>query len=297
MTMRALLFLVIAAVSALPACKSATPLAPQALALNRDGVAALAAGDLATAEARFALAIEYDARFTEAQVNAGLVELRRGNFEEARHHFAKAVDLNPDLPVPHHSLGLLLELRGEPREAEAHYHAALKVDPGFAPSRLQLGRCLFARGAYDDAEEQFLRATQVAPTAIDAWVGLGEALLKLERVTEADATLANARARFGDDAPELGILIARQALREGDTAKAEAALEGLRQHADPLRRAAAWAWTGVARLTAGDVLGAAVAADQALALDREQSVAAYVGEEARRAGALRAVVAATRGAR
>ena len=82
----------------LAGCASVPPLPPKALELNRDGAAALAAGDLATAEARLALAIEYNPRFTEAWVNLGFVELRRGNLDRAQQDFGKARDLNPDLP-------------------------------------------------------------------------------------------------------------------------------------------------------------------------------------------------------
>ena len=91
------------------ACASVPPLPPKALELNRDGAAALAAGDLSTAEARLAVAIEFSPRFTEAWVNLGYVELRRGNLDRAHKDFSKARDLNPDLPAPHHALGLLAD--------------------------------------------------------------------------------------------------------------------------------------------------------------------------------------------
>jgi len=118
-------------------CSTVPPLPPKALELNQTGAAALAAGDLSTAEARFAVALEYSPRFTEAWVNLGYVELRRGNLQRARKHFIKARDLNPDLPAPHHALGLLADKRDIGKEAEAHYRQALKVDPGFAPARIQ----------------------------------------------------------------------------------------------------------------------------------------------------------------
>ena len=89
--------LVIVVALAAAACTNNHPLPPRAAALNRDGAIALAAGDLATAEARLALAIEYSPRFVEAYVNLGLVELRRGNLDLAYAHFKKARDLNPDL--------------------------------------------------------------------------------------------------------------------------------------------------------------------------------------------------------
>ncbi|AKV03060.1 TPR domain protein, putative component of TonB system [Labilithrix luteola] len=253
-------------------CASVPPLPPKAIELNRDGAAALAAGDLLTAEARLAVAIEYSPRFTEAWVNLGYVELRRGNLTLARKHFVKARDLNSDLPAPHHALGVLADRRDLGREAEANYRQALKVDPGFAPARVNLARRLFARGAFEDAREQFLRLTQVQADVPAGYIGLAECLLRLDREPEADDVLARARARFGDT-PELTMLVARQLLRREAFAEAEEILAPLTDDADKPRAASAWAWIGVSRLARGDRHGATDAAHEALAIDREDAVA------------------------
>src|SRR5216684_2248520 len=89
------------------ACAGTAPLAPKAVELNRAGTEALAAGDLETAEARFALALEYHPRFVEALTNLGLVEMQRGNLSHARLQFERARRINPDLAQPHHALGVL----------------------------------------------------------------------------------------------------------------------------------------------------------------------------------------------
>jgi tetratricopeptide (TPR) repeat protein len=256
-------------------CASAPPLPPKANELNRQGAAALAAGDLTAAEARLQLALEFSPRFTEAWVNLGLVELRRGNLDLAYQDEKRARDLNPDLPAPHHALGLIADRRGLGEEAEQHYRAALKVDPGFAPARLNLGRRLFARGAFDDAREQFFRLTQVEPNELVGWVGLGECFLRLERDGEADETLARARQKFGDR-PELSLLVARQLLRRGAFAEAERVLEPLTNDRETSRASAAWAWIAVSRLARGDREGALDAAEESLGFDRASSVAAWV---------------------
>jgi Flp pilus assembly protein TadD len=84
----------------LVACARPAMLPPKAIELNREGAAALADGNLELAQARIALAIEYNPRFTEAWVNLGIIEMQRGNFAKARKHFVKARDLNPG-PWPH----------------------------------------------------------------------------------------------------------------------------------------------------------------------------------------------------
>jgi tetratricopeptide (TPR) repeat protein len=256
-------------------CTHPAPLPPKALELNRDGAAALAAGDLTTAEARLAVALEYNPRFTEAWVNLGLVELRRGNLELARKHLSKARDLNPDLPTPHHGLGLVADARGRGAEAEKHYREALKVDPGFAPARANLGRRLFARGAFEEAREQFLRLTEVVPESGEGWLGLAESLLRLERYAEADDAIARGRARVGDT-PALMLLVARRSLAHGAFAEAVAILEPITHIEDRPRAGAAWAWLAVARAATGDAMGARACAIESLRVDADDSVARYV---------------------
>jgi tetratricopeptide (TPR) repeat protein len=248
-------------------CASVPPLPPKALELNRDGAAALAAGDLSTAEARLAVAIEFSPRFTEAWVNLGYVELRRGNLERAQKHFAKARDLNPDLPAPHHALGLLADRRGDGKHAEKHYREALKVDPAFVASRVNLARRLFQRGAFEESE---------VPAG---YLGLAECLLRLDREAEADDVIGRARARFGDT-PELLVLVARQLLRREAFGEAEEILAPLTAELDRARAGAAWSWIGVARLARGDRAGARGAAREALLVDHSDEVAREVARRA-----------------
>jgi tetratricopeptide (TPR) repeat protein len=256
-------------------CTVPVPLPPKALEMNRLGAAALGAGDLQTAEARLAIALEYSPKFTEAWVNLGLLELRRGNLNAARKDLTHARSLNPDLPSPHHAIGLLEERMARPKQAAASYRAALEVNPGFAPSRANLGRLLFGSARYDDAREQFLRLTEVAPESLEGWLGLAESLLRLGRERDSDLTVGRARRRFGDR-PELVLLIARQLLRRRAFADAEALLAPLTAEGDLPRSAAAWSWVAVARLGAGHVDGAVGAAKESLAADPSNPVARYV---------------------
>ena len=268
----------------LDACAHPASLPAKALELNRDGAAAIAAGDLSMAEARIALALEYNPRFTEAWVNLGTVEMRRSNFERARRDFVRARDLNPDLPAPHHALGLLSDLEGHGAEAERYYRAALKVDPGFGPARINLGRRLFEGGALEEAREQFLRTTQVAPSLVEGWTGLCETLLRLGRTADAEEVLAGARLRF-HEAPGVELLRARFLLRRGAFADAEQRLAPLARLADRHVAGPALSWLAVARLGLGDVEGSVAAARQAEAIDPDDEIARYALDRARRARA------------
>jgi Flp pilus assembly protein TadD len=263
----------------LAACAHSAPLPAKAIELNRDGAAAIADGDLETAEARIALALEYNPRFTEAWVNLGIVEMNRGNFEGAHRDFIRARDINPDLPAPHHALGLLADRRGSAAEADRHYRAALKVDPGFAPARINLARLLFERGSLEEAREQFLRVTEVDPAFVEGWAGLCETLLRLERTDEAEEVLARSRGRFGAH-PSIEVLAARVLLRRSAFAAAEARLVPLARLANRQHAGAALSWIAIARLGEGDVAGAREAAERAMSLNPEDGVARYAWQTA-----------------
>lgn len=259
---------------ALQACASQPPLPPKAIALNDAAGRALAEGDLTTAEARLSVALEYSPRFVEAWVNLGLVEMRRGNFEQARRDMQHARDINPDIPAPHHALGLLADSEGRGDDAERHYRDALKVDPGFAAARANLARRLFARGQLENAREQFQRLVEVEPGEVEGWSGEVEVLAALGRKSEAHAVLSHAAARFGEVAP-LVLLEARESLARGEWTEAEAVLAIVAGGGDCPRAASAWGWTAIARLGRGDARGAREAAQAALAIDSEDSVARY----------------------
>ena len=255
-------------------CGAAVPLPKKALELNAAGAHALAAGDLAGAEARLSVALEYSPRFVEAWVNLGYVELARGGFEQARRDFLRARELNQDIPAPHHALGVLAEAEGKGLLAESFYRAALKVDPGFAAARVNLGRRLYARGQYENAREQFERLVAIAPGETRAWVGEIESLLALGRGADADAVLASARAKLGD-APPLMLLAARERIALADWDEAEATLAPLTGQPDRAAAGTAWAWIAVERVGRGDRSGALAASHAALAIDRDDAVARY----------------------
>jgi tetratricopeptide (TPR) repeat protein len=256
------------------ACTGTAPLAPKAVDLNRSGSDALAAGDLETAEARFALALEYHPRFVEALTNLGLVEMQRGNLARARLHFERARRINSNLAQPHHALGVLAERERRPDIAADHYRDALKVNPGFGPSRANLGRVLFTAGRYDEAREQFLRLVEVDPGELAGRTGLAETLLQLGREGESDAVVDKAREHFGD-VPDLLLLVARRDIRRGNVSDAEASLLQLTTTRDDRARAA-WSWIAAARLARSDIPGAFDASEKAFALDRDDPIATYV---------------------
>jgi Tfp pilus assembly protein PilF len=254
-------------------CASATPLPPRALELNRLGAEALEEGDLATAEARLALALEFHPRFVEAMVNLGLVELSRGNHERARAFFLRARNLNEHLPHPHHGLGVLAHRQLRLQDADAHYREALRVDPAFLPSRANLGRLLFDAGALEEARVQFARLAEASPHDGRGHGGLVEALLRLGRREDAELALRRG-IELAPQAPQLRLLLARRALEGGDVDSARSELLRLtseRHDALP----SAHAWLALAELLRGDLAAAQRQATRALDLDQHEPVATF----------------------
>ncbi len=259
-------------------CSGAAPLPPQAVALKRAGAEALARGDLATADARLSLALEYSPRFVEALVNQGLVELQRGNFDRARELIARARRLNPDVAQPHHALGILAERQARPDDASRHYYDALEVDPGFAPSRANLARLLFDAGMLNEALVQLKRLAEAAPDSVEAPLGLAETLLRLGRIAEAEAIVSAAREQF-PDSPELVVLAARAQMRRGQVDSAVELLSPLGYGRDDVA-ANALGWLATAELLRGDPRRAVGAAKRALELLPDSPVATYAMAQA-----------------
>ena len=256
------------------ACQGSAPLPPKAVALNAAGTEALEQGDLEAAGARFALALEYHPKFVEALVNQGLVSLKLGNLRRARQLFERARRLNPDMAQPHHALGVLAEHEGRPDKASAHYREALRVDPGFAMARANLARLYFNAGYMNEALVESRRLVEVAPEQAAGHVVLVESLLQLGRRLEADDALDHALARFPQN-PALQILAARRQLREGKYAAAIARLRPLAAQRDHWA-ATALSWMATAELAAGKPRRALGAAQKALDLVPDDSVANYV---------------------
>ncbi|HMR09833.1 MAG TPA: tetratricopeptide repeat protein [Polyangiaceae bacterium] len=260
-------------------CKGSAPLPPKAIDLNNQGADALADGDLETAEARFDLALEYSPRFVEALVNRALVEVQRGNFLRARRLLARARRYNPDFAQPHHGFGVLEEREGRPDKASKHYLEALSIDPGFAAARLNLARLYYSAGKYEHAKEQFKRVVEVSPSSADGYVGLAEALIKLDRSTEADDVVESAFQEFPDH-PALAILQARAHLRRNKVDTAVRLLLPLTSDRDEVA-VSALGWLGTAELARGRPVAAEKAALRALSLAPKDAVADYVLKQAR----------------
>jgi len=162
------------------------PAASHPLARDLDRtVAALGAGDLATAD-RLARRLLKRAPGHPAVLHlGGLVARYRGRLAEAVDLLRRAAALETHNPDLRHNLAECLRAAGRGEEAARVYEKALAIDPRLDASWIGLGDLARARGAPEEAEAAYRRALALAPTAPAAWNGLGLALHERGMIAEA----------------------------------------------------------------------------------------------------------------
>jgi tetratricopeptide (TPR) repeat protein len=150
------------------ACAHARVLNPHAVALEADGAASLARGELDRAAGQFSLALEYEPRLAEAENGLGLVALRYGDWPRAEEQFAAALALDENLAEAHYNLGGLYLRHERDEDALREFRAALAIDPGYGDARLGAGEVLLRLGRPVEARWDLAKLCAVEPTRAEA---------------------------------------------------------------------------------------------------------------------------------
>jgi Flp pilus assembly protein TadD len=154
---------------------------------------------------------------------------------------------------------------GEYDDALEVLREGLRHHPDSALLHVGLGYVRVAREEYAWARRSFETALDLDPEYEDAWVGLGETLLKFGLVDEALKCFATVDAMGLSDDLELGLTMGRALYREGLFADARARFTALaHEHADSAEVAAARGYTLHAL---GDDVGARRELRRSLRLD------------------------------
>jgi Tfp pilus assembly protein PilF len=125
-----------------------------------DGLQALSAGDLVTAERSFREALARDPGSAEAQLHLGLVHSRQGRPADALARFDRALELDPGLDDLHLSRGIALHQLGRHAEAAESFEIALRRNPNDASALLFLGLSRLALDQPRAAIEPLRRAAR-----------------------------------------------------------------------------------------------------------------------------------------
>ncbi|MCX6955935.1 MAG: tetratricopeptide repeat protein [Verrucomicrobia bacterium] len=185
---------------------TATKLPTNARAHNNLGQALFRAGRVPDSVRSYEEALRLQPRYPETHYNLGVSLAALGSLAAAIGHYEEALRFQPDYPAAHNNLGNALMKAGRVPEALRAYAEALRLDPHFAEAHSNLGNALLQSGRaaeavphferalrerpdYPEADalQAYLEAIRLKPAYAEAYVNAGNALLQLERPTEAIA--------------------------------------------------------------------------------------------------------------
>ena len=168
-----------------PGAAPPTPRADLAAELAALGERALAAGDLAAAEDRFARALVADPASVAAHEGLGRTALRTGDVARSKEHFAEALALEPSSVDARVGLARVAEQTGHPEEALEHLDRALAANPWRAEAHAGLAALTgpAPRGPAD--LDEVLRRADAHPYDLAAGLAAASALADAGRTAEA----------------------------------------------------------------------------------------------------------------
>ncbi len=167
------------------------------------------------------------------QNHLGIVLMHMQRYEESLEAFRRAIELDPSYAVGHYNVGVLCVVLGDPLGGRLHLEEAARLDPSDAdppaalaelhrkrgdteaalswfeesvrrePFRselwLEVGLTARELGRTIEAEDALRTACDLPFASADPYLALGQMLAGCGRVDEANASLAEAAARAGDD--------------------------------------------------------------------------------------------------
>ena len=142
-------------------------------------------GLLDSALAAFGLALEENARVTEAHMGMGAIYRERGDYELASRAYKRATTTDPTNYDAHYYLGLMRQLLGDVDQAIRAYLQALAIRPDSVEANRDLAAAYLQSGRSGDALPYALRATRLNPGSQTAWTNLAAAYSLLGRHEEA----------------------------------------------------------------------------------------------------------------
>jgi tetratricopeptide (TPR) repeat protein len=147
--------------------------------LYEAGLAALNAGNAASAAPLLNRAVELDPQHKQGWNEAGLAELRLGKLDEAAAAFRKQLALDPADEHANEYLGLALERQNKPDQAADAYRKQVELNPLDAAAHAALGELLLAQRDDAHAAPELDKAAILTPDNAPLRVSLGRAYLNL----------------------------------------------------------------------------------------------------------------------
>lgn len=105
----------------------------------------------------------------------GVSALKAGRLDTAEQAFRDVLQSGGDRAFVHHNLGIVLQQRDRHADALAEFRAAAKLDPAFGPAHLLAGGSLLALGRAREAVAELERAVRLMPSEPAAHLQLADA--------------------------------------------------------------------------------------------------------------------------
>jgi tetratricopeptide (TPR) repeat protein len=134
----------------------------------------------------------------KAPFSEGVQALKAGKLDTAEALFRRVLREGGDESYVHHNLGLVYQQRGQHQPAVEQLREAIRRDAGYAASRIALGASLLALGQVADATTELEEAVKLAPQEALARRELARAY---ERAADWPAAIEQYRA-LKEQAPE-----------------------------------------------------------------------------------------------
>jgi tetratricopeptide (TPR) repeat protein len=187
-------------------------------ALNDLGVAYMQLNRLAEAADAFRRALKVSSRYSYARLNLGITLSRQGDHAEAAKLLGDLFKENPTLAGARAAYADELYEAGRLSEAEKVLRAGLDdtklflgdvplKDDEKAALRYRLGRVLSREGKFDEAIKELRRARSLQPTAFGVHLLLGDSLMRVNRLPEAERALLRAYELGGKGAAQAQFLL------------------------------------------------------------------------------------------
>tara|TARA_B110001452_G_scaffold51195_2_gene39103 strand:+ start:338 stop:1192 length:855 start_codon:yes stop_codon:yes gene_type:complete len=157
------------------------------------GLALQSLGDLPSAVHTFSAGLRLRPASADRLNSHGVMLQTAGRQQEARHAYSRSLARSPADPEAYFNLGTVHEALGSPADALTAYRTSLALDPpDEARVHNNIGGVLSAQGKHEASISAYGEAVEADPGFADGWYNLGNLLLAMSRLGEADVHLRRA---------------------------------------------------------------------------------------------------------